>query len=161
MKLFYVFLSLSTLSYTQLSSQEPDSSKVFLIGEQAERFELLSEEYKSTLMDATSNDMDKTHRIYQKLLREIEAFATQMDYEIKGAKMWIKFFFDKDGTIDHIAYHLKPRSKEISSHLLDDLFLKFKKQYKSPVVYESKYAHYASASFPVVSSAKTSNNPQD
>ncbi len=124
------------------------SPTVFLIGENTETFEKLSGKYETTLITACNGEMGDAYRKWMELMIALETYAEDNDFDINGSKMWIKFFWGEDGTIDHIAYHLKPNSRNIDTKSLTNLLEGFVAHYQMPVKFEYKFSHYASASFP-------------
>lgn len=124
--------------------------KVFLIGEYSEEFENMSMEYKSNLMKACEYDMDVAFQKWMSMLQEMEAYADQIEYDIKGVKIWMKVFWKNDGSIKHIAYYLKPRSRNTDTEELSAFFSSFMNNYRFPLISKEKYSHYGSAAFPTV-----------
>lgn len=122
--------------------------KVFLIGEDQKSFEKLSLEYQDLLLTACDDDMEDAFMKWMQMLRDIEAYSEDLDYDIKGVKMWLKVFWGPEGTIRHIAYFLKPNSRNINIDQLTAFFKSFISQYKFPVVHSESYSHYGSAAFP-------------
>lgn len=121
---------------------------VFLIGEYEKEFEELNLEYQVMLLSACENNMDVAYDKWLGLLMQMESFAETNDFDLKGLKCWLNVFWDKDGTINHIAYYLKPNSKNIDLKYLTTFFGQFAKNYTFPVVADTRYSHYGSASFP-------------
>ncbi len=138
--------------------QDLELPKVFLIGEYADEFEIASAEYSLQLMDACEQDMNKAYFKWLSMLQEMEDYADGLDFEIKGVKMWIKVFWDKDGTIDHIAYYLKPNSRNVNVDRLSAFFSSFMNQYQFPLEAKEKFSNYGSAAFPIVSRRKNTDN---
>lgn len=134
-----------------------DLPKVFLIGEYAEEFDLASAEYSLQLMEACNQDMNQAYFKWLSMLQEMEDYAETLDFEIKGVKMWIKVFWDTNGKIDHIAYYLKPNSRNVDLDELTAFFMSFMNQYEFPLITEEKFSNYGSAAFPIVSSRKSTD----
>lgn len=132
--------------------------KVFLIGEYIEEFDLASAEYKLQLLEACEQDMHRAYFKWLSMLQEMENYADALEFDIKGVKMWIKVFWSPEGDIDHIAYYLKPNSKNVNVDELTAFFSSFIKQYKFPLTTDAKFSNYGSASFPVVSKRKTAES---
>ena len=128
--------------------QKSKHPAVFLIGENSEAFEELSLEYEGSLITACDNDMDIAYQRWREMLCAVEEYAVKKKYDIKGVKTWIKFFWSPDGTLDHIAYHLQPKSKNVSTKDLTKFFNDFVRHYQFPVASNVVYSHYASAAFP-------------
>ncbi|MBK9212053.1 MAG: hypothetical protein IPQ18_06055 [Saprospiraceae bacterium] len=122
--------------------------KVFLIGEHDKGYEKLNLTFDEVLLSVCDNDMSVAYEKWVALLIGMENYADQIKYDIKGVKIWINIFFEKDGTIKHIAYHLKPSSRNIKTEELTAFFSSFMNHYKLPIKANSRFSHYGSASFP-------------
>ncbi len=138
--------------------QNVELPKVFLIGEYAEEFEIASSEYSLQLLDACKQDMGMAYLKWLTMLFEMEDYAQTVGLDLKGVKMWIKVFWNEEGGVDHIAYYLKPKSKNIDKEELTIFFTSFMEDYKFPLVTEEKFSHYGSASFPILARGKKDNN---
>ena len=137
-----------------LNAQAPmvekfDLPKVFIIGEHEEEFNNLTLSYQTLLLTACDENMDMAYNKWLSMLQELEAFSEISNFDLKGTKMWINVFWEKDGTISHIAYHLKPQSKNIDTRFLTAFLAEFAKNYRFPLVHVDKYSHYGTANFPV------------
>jgi hypothetical protein len=137
--------------------QDNDLPKVFLIGEYPEQFELASEEYRLQLLDACEHDMKAAFDKWVGMLQAMEDFAELVEFDIKSVKMWIKVFWAEDGQIDHIAFYLKPNSKNVDVNQLTAFFQTFMNNYKFPLEAVDKYSHYGSASFPTAMRYRKTN----
>ena len=84
--------------------------KVFLLGNFEKEYEKLSADYSTSLLEVNDDDFQVAFAKWNTLLKEMEAHAEMIDYDIKGIKMWLHVFWDKNGKIKHIAYFLKPNS---------------------------------------------------
>ena len=82
------------------------------------------------------------------MLQEMEAYSNLIGYDLKGVRAWLNIFWEKDGRIRHIAYYLKPSSKLVDLTELTAFFSSFINHYSFPLVTDSRYSHYGSASFP-------------
>ncbi len=121
---------------------------VFLIGDYADAFESLSRQYEISLLNACEDDMDLAFSQWIDLMMAIELYSEKYNYDIKGIKMWLKVFWAADGSIEHMAYYLKPNSRNIDTEVLSNLLTNFARQYKSSLSSKNDYSHYGSASFP-------------
>ncbi len=150
-------LSLIILPFTSFAHQdikEVNLPKVFLIGDFADEFEEVSKEYKTQLLEVCEYDMSRAYFKWLVMLQEMEDMAESIDFDIKGVKMWLKVFWNEDGTIAHLAYFLKPRSRNINKDELTAFLYTFVDQYSFPLEAEQKFSHYGNASFPVVGRRK-------
>jgi len=129
--------------------QKSKHPAVFLIQQESDAFEELSMRYENNLIAACNNDMDSAYSNWITMLKEMERFADDRKFDIKGVKMWIKIFWSNDGTLDHVAYFLKPTSRNINTDALTIFFKDFVRFYRFPVETEFEFSHYASASFPI------------
>ncbi len=122
--------------------------KVFILGEHEKAYEQLNLEYSEMLLTACNGDMETAYQKWLSMLNEMEAYASLINYDIKGVKVWLNVFWSKDGTIKHIAYHLKQNSRNIDTAEFTAFLISFINHYKFPLVNNKKYSHYGSASFP-------------
>jgi len=156
-----IFLSLSLFSLLSLSSifaitqstyhttGDTILPPVFLIGEYENQYNEAVQDYETLLFTVCDFDMDKAFSKWQSMLMEMNAFAVSNDVNLDGVKVWFNVFLEKDGQISHLAYYLKPMSKNIDDALLNALLKEFIKNYKFPLLSKDKYSHYGTASFPV------------
>lgn len=122
--------------------------KIFLIGEQPQVFENLSTDYQKLLLDVCDDDMTKAYGKWIDMLQAMETYADDISFDIKGVKLWLKVFWEKDGTIAHIAYHLKPDSKNVKTKYLSAFLKSFSDNYKTRCEAKDRFSQYSSASFP-------------
>lgn len=122
---------------------------VFLIGENADAFSLLSEDYNTILLTVCGDDMDYAHEQWMDMLSSIEDYSERVNYDLKGVKLYMYVFWNADGSIAHLAYYPKPNSRNLPLEELTALFKGFVKEYRLPVKSDEGFSHYASASFPV------------
>lgn len=85
---------------------------------------------------------------WSELLMDIEDYATDIDFDIKGAKLWLNVYFNADGTIDNLSFYPKPNSRNIEKDHLVAFFRSFIRHYTYPETAEMGFQHSASASFP-------------
>ena len=91
---------------------------VFQIGELPTVFESLSDEYSTALLEVCDDDVKRAYAQWSMMLKAMENHAKAKGFNLKGVKMWLKVFWNKDGTIEHIAFHLKPGSKNVDTEAL-------------------------------------------
>ena len=129
---------------------QPDSTlpKVFIIGEHEKAFENLTLEHSTMLLSACEDNMDLAFEKWWSMIKEMEAYASLIGYDLKGIKMWVNVFWNQNGSIRHIAYHLKPNSKNVDTSELSAFFSSFMNHYSFPLITDIKYSHYGSAAFP-------------
>lgn len=143
---FAVLSQSSKASKLHLSQDVPT---VFLLGEHNKFYEEMMSG-QSTLLDVCDEDMNFAYDKLMGMMREMEAYAELVDFDLKGINAWMHFFWRPDGSIDHIGFHLKPNSKNVSTDLMKNFLEGFAKQYKLPLKHSKKFSHYSSFSFPLV-----------
>jgi hypothetical protein len=142
----------TSLAFTQTSaapSGQPTLPVVFLLGEYDQQYEEIMPEY-STLLEACDGNMHLAFGKLMSMMREMEAYASLSGYDLKGINTWMHFFWNKDGSIGHIGFYLKPNSKNVNTDGLKTFLDGFARQYKMPLTADKQFAHYSSFSFPVI-----------
>jgi len=127
---------------------ELDLPKVFQIGEYEEQYGLLYETYHDILLTVCDDDMDLAFGKWMHMIDEMEQYADQIDFDLKGVKVWLKLFWNSDGTIRYLAFHLKPNSLNIDTAELSAFFVSFVNRYQMPIKTNLKFTHNGSAQFP-------------
>jgi len=127
-----------------------DLPEVFIMGEHEEQFNSLMHEHEALLLSECDNDMPIAFEKWLSMLKEMEAYSEIVEYDLKGIKMWLNIFWDKDGSINHIVYHLKPNSRNIDLEELTGFFASFMSNYRFPLITDEKFSHYGSAAFPTI-----------
>ena len=123
---------------------------VFIIGEHEQEYEALMDSYKKSLLDVCGNDMAHAFDLWMGLVEEMEAYSQQTGFDLNGVKAWFHVFFEKDGTIARIGFHLKPASKNVDVDELTAFLSGFITQYKFPFTALERYASYTSVGFPSI-----------
>lgn len=124
------------------------SARAFLIGENEKHFESLVSEHGEQLLNVCNNSMDKAYKSWVSLLKDLEGFANDRKFDLKGTKIWINVFWNADGSIRNIVYYPKPNSKNMDFSLLSDFLSDFASNYQFTLTNERPFSHYGSASFP-------------
>lgn len=124
------------------------SARAFLIGENEEHFEALVAEHGEQLLNVCKNSMDKAYESWVSLLKDLEGFADDRHFDLKGTKIWINVFWNADGSIRNIVYYPKPNSKNMDFALLSDFLSDFASSYQFALTNDRPFSHYGSASFP-------------
>lgn len=148
--LIFMSASLTVSAQKSAEGEEKAYPTVFQIGDQPDAFEELSEDYETGLLDVCDDDVKKAHQQWTLMLKAMEKHAKTKGFNINGVKMWMKVFWKKDGTIKHIAFHLKPTSKNIDRKALQRFLKSFAKSYGSEIKASENYSQYSSASFPTL-----------
>jgi hypothetical protein len=159
--LCFMLASFSMTAQSGSTSLNDDGQlpKVFLIGQHEEAFEALTMSYESDLLMACESDMNTAFKKWMSMMEEMEAYSKQIEYDLDGVKAWFHFFWANDGSIEHIAYYLRPNSKNLDLDEMNAFLASFMNNYKFPLVSNVKYHHYTGAAFPVFyqSTAKAGN----
>ncbi|MBK7407698.1 MAG: hypothetical protein IPJ40_06205 [Saprospirales bacterium] len=121
---------------------------VFVIGDYEPEYEALTGNYSKSLLDVCGSDMTQAFDLWIGFVEEIEAYSKQSGFELNGVKAWIHVFFNEDGTITHIGFHLKPTSRNVDTDALASFLSQFIGQYQLPFTAREKYSNYTSVSFP-------------
>jgi hypothetical protein len=131
-------------------SNVPASSvpNVFLIGQFEDQYLALSKEYPVSFLSVYHDDIDRAYRSWTNILMDMEDYAGQINFDIKGIKLWINIYFNQDGTIAHLAFFPKPNSRYVPEEYLTAFFKNFVNDYKLPVKSEKGFQNSASAAFP-------------
>jgi hypothetical protein len=151
--IFIFVISLSCLRGQQVTSTTTKASKVFFIGEDEKNYEKMVQNYSTLLFTVCDNDMEVSFEKWTNLLKDLEEYSNSAGIDIKGVKLWLNVFWDKDGKIDHIVFYPKPNSKNLNYDNVKAMLANFISVYQSPLKYSEKFSHYGSASFPVFSKA--------
>lgn len=153
---FFVLFSITSVQGQLSATRTPVQPlpAVFFIGEHEASYELLSTDYNTSLLEACDENMDLAFEKWTGMLKELENFADLNGMDIRGVKMWINVFWNEEGNVDYMAYHLKPHSKNVDTRFLTALFKEFIKVHKIPLDHPAKFSHYGLASFPVFSRAE-------
>lgn len=123
--------------------------KVFEIGTNEEEYEQLLQYYSNSLLDVCSKDTRLAFRKLIAMYKEMEAFAANANYDVGGVRIWVHVFWNADGTIQHLAFHLRPNSRNIDKNVFKAFLTDFVRVYKMPLISEQPYSLYTSVSFPV------------
>ncbi|MCB0669555.1 MAG: hypothetical protein KDC80_27210 [Saprospiraceae bacterium] len=128
--------------------KELDLPKVFQIGEYEEQYGLLYEVYHDILLTVCDDDMNLAFNKWMDMIAEMESYAHQIDFDLNGVKIWLKVFWNEDGSIRYISYYRKPNSRNIDPADLSAFLSSFMNIYKMSVDSKVKFTHNGSAQFP-------------
>jgi hypothetical protein len=161
MKAFFSYLVISLYltttvfasNTTPIMRSDTNAPKVFVMGE----FDVskLKESYNTTLFSVCKGDLDAAFDKSARILVGIEDYAQKNKFDLKGVKMWVEFYFDKDGTLKHLSYALKPNSRNIDTRDLTAFLMSFTNSFKLPISTNRRFYTNMHASFPIVGSAET------
>jgi hypothetical protein len=138
---------------TTLSGQITAKSylpSVFIMGEYQNEYDKLISKNSEQLLSVCENSMNVAYNHWNKLMIDIEQYCDSRAFDIKGVKLWVNAFWNKDGELIHIVYHPKPNSKNIDYSKLSNIIADFiKEENPKCLAHTLAYTHYGSASFPV------------
>lgn len=149
--IFCTILSVS-LTYAQKKGNQGEGRQtVFFIGEDEGEYEKLVQKYNTMLFEVCNNNMELAYDNWSIMMKDLEDFSNKNNIDLKGVKLWLNVFWDKDGTIDFIAFYPKPNSKNMNYDSVKTMFEGFVATYQSPLKHTSRFSHYGSVAFPVFS----------
>lgn len=148
--LFCLFVSISTAQSQQKGSGDSKPPTVFFIGEDEKNYENLVEKYNIMLFSVCDNNMETAFEHWANLLKDIEQYAEKSNLDLKGVKLWLNVFWNKDGKIEHIVFYPKPNSKNLNYDQVKVMLQGFASSYHSPLKHTTGFSHYGSAAFPIM-----------
>lgn len=152
-----LFLILNHSSASVTTALPVDSiklPKVFLLGEHEKEFEKLQQQYSTSLLSTCGYNPDLTFDKWAQFLIDMEDYSEAINYDLKGVKMWIEVFWLPNGSIKHIAYALKPQSRNVETKELSAFMSSFINHYKPRFQPNKKISHSAHAFFPLTALSK-------
>lgn len=149
--LLSIFLNLVVISVNTAFCQNglDKLPEVFTLGEYEKSYEIEMLAHQTLLLQVCKNDMKNAHDKWTSMLLEMEAYAAQTNFDLKGIKLWLHVFWKNNGAINHIGFYAKPQSRNVKTENLKAFFAGFMRFYQLPVLSSSSFSHYGSASFPV------------
>ena len=126
-----------------------DIPRVINASNNSDLLDQLSATYKSSLFNASDTSVAKTIQNWKHLLAAMEIYSEQINFDLKGVKLWIKVFWAKDGSIDHISYLLSDKSINIALVDLEAFLSSFIKNYTLPEEHKQLFSHDARIRFPL------------
>ena len=122
--------------------------RVFLIGEHSDQYARIASEHPANLLSVYQNDMELAYEKWAGMLVDMEQYADEIEYDIKGLKLWLHVYFNPDGTIQYLSFYPKPNSRNVPVEEIIAFFKSFCKVYRIQVNTELGFQQSASASFP-------------
>ncbi len=119
-----------------------------MIGEHEFEYEELVKSCDILLLDICQDSMQLAYTNWLTMLNEMEIYAESNNFDIKGIKIWLNVFWNKDGKINKLVYYPKPNSRNIDFSTLTEFFQTFLAKHTFPIEVESCFSHYGSATFP-------------
>ncbi|HMG14041.1 MAG TPA: hypothetical protein VK590_01270 [Saprospiraceae bacterium] len=124
--------------------------KVIVIGEDENAYEKITVQHSKLLLAVCNNDVDLAFKYWIGMMKDIQVYADKSKFDIKGVKMWLNVFYNADGSIKHMAYYLKPNSRNINEKEMKGFLISFMNQYTFGVKDKNAFSHYGSVSFPLL-----------
>jgi len=148
----FSLLCVSTSLFAQLANSDQkvqeEIPSVFLIGEFGKDYERLSMECNDILLSVCNDSMEMAYQKWLGMLSDMEGFADDIEFDLKGLKLWMNVYWNPDGSIKNIIYYPKPNSKNMNYDELSAFFKTFVRRYQMPLTHDQCFSHYGSASFP-------------
>ena len=123
---------------------------VFMLGQDDRAFDALKTEHDLQLLAVCRNDMEMTYYLWIQMMKHMESYANRTGFDLNGIKLWMYAFYNKDGSIHHLAYHAKPQSRNFKPEDMTAFLTGFVKTYKLPMTAERSFQHYNVGHFPVL-----------
>lgn len=149
--LFYFIWTAAQASNSIFMERDTILPKVFIIGHYENLYENLLLDYETLLLTACDEDMGSAFKKWTGFLKEMTVYSEEVNYNLKGVKLWINVFFNADGKVDYLAYYLKPISKNLDRTELNQFLESFIKRYRFPLQHHERYSHHGTATFPLFS----------
>lgn len=140
-----------------LFAQDQELPKVFIMGQDEVIYETLEEQYQESLLSVCNNDMRTMMENWYTMMLEIESYANKIQFDIKGMKLFMNVYWNKEGKIEHLGYILRPDSKNKPYEELTAFFSSFVARHEGSVNSASGFKHYAVAAFPTLLNERSSN----
>lgn len=122
--------------------------KVYQLGEYEVQMDAQAMVHKAQLLTACDYDIEMAYGKWISMIKEMEAYANRINFDLNGAKVWLNVFFEAKGKIANIGFYLKPNSRNIDRDEFNAFLRSFTNQYTFPHIFSEPYSHYGSAGFP-------------
>jgi hypothetical protein len=139
-------------AYTKalLNTSADTTPVVFMLGQDDRTFDALKMEHDLQLLAVCRNDMELTYYLWIQMMKNMESYASRTGFDLNGIKLWMYAFYNKDGSIRHLAYHAKPQSRNFKPEDMTEFLSGFVKTYKLPISADRAFQHYNVGFFPVL-----------
>lgn len=141
------------LSLNGLFAQD-ELPTAFELGEVDEKaYEKLTQAYNQSLLEVAGFDMTKAFDQWVGLMKQVDAYAARINFDLKGVQAFLQVFWGADGSIDHIGYLLRPDSRnfdEDEKKELSAFFSSFARNHTFPMKSNRNFNHYTEVTFPTV-----------
>jgi len=136
----------------KVSFEAPDDQdripNAFMIGEFETDYEEIISGCNNLLLSVCDDSMDEAYKTWLLMLNDVEKYAEEVNFDIKGVKIWLNVFWNADGSIKHIVYYPKPNSRNMDFSLLSEFLNSFVDDYESTLKNPDCFSHYGSGTFP-------------
>ena len=144
-----LLLLLAGINYSAAqNAMVKDLPKAFQIGENEEGYGNLIKLYPKSLLNISKDSIELAYINWMYLLYDLEEHSKKINFDLKGLKIWLNVFWNKNGSIDYITYYPKPNSRNMEFENLTAFFIDFINNYKRRSPGSDNYAHFGSARFP-------------
>ncbi|MDZ7880604.1 MAG: hypothetical protein U5L45_23210 [Saprospiraceae bacterium] len=133
-----------------LNTSNDTTPLVFMLGQDDRALEALKLEHDLQLLAVCRNDMEMTYYLWIQMMKHMESYANRTGFDLNGIKLWIYAFYNKDGSVRHLAYHAKPQSRNFKPEDMNVFLTSFVKTYKLPISADRPFQHYNVGFFPVL-----------
>lgn len=122
--------------------------KAFLIGEYETEYGNLINQYPESLLSISNDSIELAYINWMYLLYDMEKHSQKINFDLKGLKIWLNVFWNKNGQIEYISYYPKPNSRNMEFKELTAFFIDFINNFNSRIKGKDNFVHYGSARFP-------------
>lgn len=141
-------LGLSVDCQAQAAQTASELPAIFQLGEYEAQMDEESLVHKTQLLTACDYDIELAYGKWISMIKEMEAYANRIAYDIKGVKVWLNVFYEPNGKIGHIGFYLKPNSRNLDRKEFGAFLKSFVNNYSFPHTFSNPFSHYGSAGFP-------------
>jgi hypothetical protein len=134
-----------------LSAQADGSNKLpkaFQIGEYESGYGNLIKLYPESLLTTSKDSLELAYVNWMYLLYDMEQHSKSINVDLKGLKIWLNVFWNKNGSIDYITFYPKPNSRNMDFNKLTAFFIDFVNNYNVRIKGKDNFSHFGSARFP-------------
>lgn len=151
MKFILSLCLLFTLTGLFSQNQLPTAFELGQVDEKA--YEALAQAYNQSLLEVAGYDMTKAFDQWVDLMKQADAYAAKINYDLKGIQAFLQIFWAPDGSIEHIGYLLRPESRNFTDKQKQELtafFSSFARNHSISLTSSKKFNHYTEVTFPTV-----------
>ena len=123
--------------------------KVFVIGDFQDEYESLFNVYPDILITACLSDIDTAQSAWFSYMKAMEDYSKEIEFDLGGTAFWVNVFWNPQGEVEHIAYHLQAHSRFIKDDLMLAFLRSFARVSDIGVTSDKPFNHFGSSSFPL------------